>query len=137
MVGVAGAAVAFHLSVNVGASGASMFRVLTLVSNIAMSRAFQGKACLKNDHSRAFTHDKAGTIGIERARCFFRSIIEISCQTSGSRKAPDGERMDARLGTTSNHHIGIAACNEPSCIADGMGTRGTSSCCGMIRTLRR
>lgn len=90
---------------------------------------------LENEHSGAFSDYEATAVGIKWPRCFLRGVVEVGGQASGSSEAANGQWVDARLGTAGNHYVGIAACNETSCITDGMGTGCARSCGSVVWSL--
>ena len=76
----------------------------------------------EDHHARSLAHDKASAVAIERPRCPRRSLVGVGDEAVGARKASDRERVDARLGTSSNHHVGVAGCDEARGVADGVST---------------
>ena len=91
---------------------------------------------LEDHHRGPFPNDEAFAIRVKRPRRLLGVIVVASGQAARSCEPSDGQGMDARLGSASQHDIGIAAGNEASSIADRMSACGACRRCRMIRSLR-
>ena len=87
MVGIGGGGVSGQLAVNFRAAG---LRVLLR---------------LKDKHCRAFTHDKAVTVDVERPRSLLRAVVELRRKSAHLHESTNGELKDRRLRAARNYDV--------------------------------
>ncbi len=96
---------------------------------LACSKVFQHHdAC-------ALAHDEAVTILVIGARSFGRPVVEPGGQCTAGGKPGNRETAERTLRAPCYHDVGIAKCNEPRGVADGMRARRAGSDNRVIGTL--
>ncbi len=73
-----------------------------------------------HDYPRAFAHDKAVAIPVERSRGALGFIV-AGAERSHGRKTRQTKRDDRSLGASGQKNIGVAEFNHPPRFADGVG----------------
>ena len=104
VVGVAGAAVAHHLGVDLRAARLGMLILL------------------EDEHSGAVRHDEALPVGVEGERCVLGILGAGECLGVGERSKADGD--GALVGTAGDDGVGIAVLNCPEGLSNGVGGGG-------------
>src|SRR5687768_12405118 len=78
----------------------------------------------ENTYGSTFTHDEAIAVCVEGAATGWWVVVIGRRERTGPSEAGKCERMDAGLGATGDHNVGIPESNEARCIANRVSTRG-------------
>jgi hypothetical protein len=89
----------------------------------------------ENTYGSTFTHDEAIAVCVEGAATGWWVVVIGRRERTGPSEAGKCERMDAGLGATGDHNVGIPESNEARCIANRVSTRGTGSSGGVVGAL--
>src|SRR5882724_1578765 len=114
MIRVGGVAVADNLAIN--------FRA-------ALFGAFQ---FFKNKDARAFAHDEAVAVFVERTRRVFRVVV-ARAHGAHRAKSADADGHDGRFRAAGEHHLSVAHFHGAPCFADGVIGRGAGGNGGEVR----
>ena len=90
--------------------------------------------CFKNKTSGTFTHYEAITTCTERATCMLRVIIACRKSMHGIESAY-ATLTNSSFGTSRYNYIGLSHTQQIKSISQGMGWRGTSTCCNIVWTV--
>ena len=107
----------------VGIAGASITGCVAIDSCASFERVF---LFFQNDDSRAFGHNEAIAVFVERAGSPLRIVIAAAGSTQRGKPA-DTQHGDGGLGPTGNHDIGIAVLDHTHGFPDGVCARCTGS----------
>lgn len=127
---IARGAIAFEFGVDTSASRFCMLQFLSWSGQPELNEheVTRTGTHFQDQNGCSLSDDKTLTISVKRSGGFGRRIVESSGKAPRSGEASNGQRMDARLGTPSDHHVGITKRNETSRISDGM--RACCACGG-------
>ena len=89
----------------------------------------------KNQNACTFTHYKAITLFIERARCCFRVFV-VGRQSLHVSKACDSNRRNCCFGAACQHYVSITVLNGAQSVADAVGAGSTCSYNSGVRTFQ-
>ena len=87
---------------------------------------------LQHDNSRAFTHDKAVAVLVERARGML-GVVVAGAQGLHRAKAADADGHDRRFRTAGEHDLRVAHFDGAPSLADGVGGGGAGGAGGEVR----